>query len=144
MEINPIQRQLRDIIKLNQSTLNIPNNPISPSSSPPQKKLPQISFSLLSLKTSLLLTSLSTPSSLPSHSAQHSPLPTSPTSYHRCKTRAVRILNSEICAACSACFCAARSNLGWSSIRAAELCTSGIGRSFRDVSLEAVSGKAEA
>lgn len=29
-------------------------------------------------------------------------------------------------------------------MRAAELCASGIGRSFKDVSLEAVSGKAEA
>lgn len=105
---------------------------------------PQISFSLFALKTSLLLTSLSTPSNLPSHSAQHSPLPTTPTSYHRCSTRAVRTRSSDTAAACSACVCARRSSCGCSAIKAAEDDASGTGRSLRDVRREAVSGKAVA
>jgi len=104
----------------------------------------QISFSLLILPTSPLRTSLSTSSSLPSHSAQHSPLPTSPTSYHLCNAFAVLTLNSEIIFTCSSCPFDTRSICGCSWINAADVEASGMGRSLRDVSREAVSGKAEA
>lgn len=119
----------------NHNTLPCPSNSQLPT---------QISFSLFSLLTSLLLTSLSTPSTLPSHSAQHSPLPTTPTSYHRCNTRAVRTRSSDTSAACSACFCASWSSCGCRAIREDEDVASGIGRSLRYVRREAVSGKAVA
>lgn len=82
---------------------------------------PQISLALLSLTTSSLLTSLSTSSKRPSHSAQHSPPPTSPTSYHLCNTLAVRTRSSEIVPACSSWPCATRSSCGCSWMSAAEV-----------------------
>ena len=104
---------------------------------------PQISLALLSLTTSSLLTSLSTSSKRPSHSAQHSPPPTSPTSYHLCNTLAVRTRSSEIVSACSSWLRATRSSCGCSWMSAAEVWASGIGRSLSEVSREAVSGNAE-
>ena len=97
-----------------------------------------------SLSLSALLTPLSTPSTLSSHSLQTSPPPSTPTSIHLLINTALLALNSATSLACSLWTSASFSSLGRNSTSDAEALAGGMGRSLREVRRDAVSGNAEA
>ena len=102
--------------------------------------VPTSALPSLSLLPSNRLTPFSTSFTRPSQSTQHSPLPTTPTTYHHSKTFALLALNASISLSCRSCAASSLSSRGFNAKSFADEEAGGIAVSRRVERRDAVVG----